>query len=118
MTLKARRRPDAKAITEAALGQKSIEEKSPTIGSSRGMEALEAARRVAPQLPPAEIEPKDQSVNHNMRVRKSTLRALGKAAAESGMSVKQFIMSAVAEKGVNVAPADLVNGSITPWKDR
>ncbi|KXV03383.1 hypothetical protein AD929_00845 [Gluconobacter potus] len=119
MALKPRKRSDASEITAAALGRVSTDGgKSVPVPKTRADQALETARSVNPRLPPAEVVPEDKAVNHNMRVRTSTLRALGKAAEEHGMTVKQFIMRAVADKGVAVAPTDLENGKITPWRDR
>ncbi|OAJ66104.1 hypothetical protein A0123_03231 [Gluconobacter cerinus] len=119
MALKPRKRPDASEITAAALGRASRnEEGSAPQPKTRAIGALETARSVNPRLPPAEVVPEDKAVNHNMRVRASTLRALGRAAEEQGMTVKQFIMRAVADKGVAVALPDLENGKITPWRDR
>ncbi|GBR41744.1 hypothetical protein [Gluconobacter kondonii] len=119
MTLKPRKRTDASSITAAALGETSKVAVSDVASEpNRATNALNTARRVNPRLPPAEIEPDDKAVNHNMRVRKSTLRALGKAADAEGMSVKQFIMRAIADKGVFVAAPDLENGKVTPWRDR
>lgn len=119
MALKPRKRPDASEITAAALGRASRNDEGSTSQTkTRATEALETARSVNPRLPPAEVVPEDKAVNHNMRVRASTLRALGKAAEEQGMTVKQFIMRAVADKGVIVASPDLENGKITPWRDR
>ena len=119
MALKPRKRPDASEITAAALAKVSRDDESFTNQpKNRATEALETARSVNPRLPPAEVVPEDKAVNHNMRVRASTLRALGKAAEEEGMTVKQFIMRAVSDKGVAVALPDLENGKITPWRDR
>ncbi|KXV70966.1 hypothetical protein AD951_01990 [Acetobacter malorum] len=118
MTLKPRKRADASGITAVALQQSHNAALNESPSAQRASDALSTARMVNPRLPPAELEPEDKAVNHNMRVRKSTLRALGKAAEAHGMSVKQFIMTAVAEKGVQVAGHDLENGKITPWKDR
>ncbi|GBR20515.1 MULTISPECIES: hypothetical protein [Asaia] len=116
--LKPRTRHNAEAITAVALGEAQTSQERPQPSASRGAEALQTARAVNPRLPPAQIEPEDKSVNHNMRVRRSTLRALGIAAEEKGMSVKQLIMTLVHEAGIKVAAADLENGKITPWRDR
>ncbi|AOX21599.1 hypothetical protein A0U90_13920 (plasmid) [Kozakia baliensis] len=119
MALKPRNRVDADKITAAALGQSvNHVRENLTPSSSRGFSALDTARKVAPRLPPAEVDVKDQTVNHNMRVRKTTLRALGRAAEKQNITVKQLIMRAVADSGVDVAEADLRNGAIRPWKDR
>ncbi|GBR48789.1 hypothetical protein [Neokomagataea thailandica] len=118
MALKSRKRPDADTITKVALNTSSNTNTVVSPQNSRAVDALETARSVNPRLPPAEVVPEDKSVNHNMRLKTSTLKSLGKAAAEQGMSVKQLIMKAVADKGIVVAPSDLENGKITPWRER
>lgn len=113
MTLKPRKRPDANEITAVALRNAPTPTPTP-----RAVEALRTAQSVNPRLPPAEVMPEDRTVNHNMRLRKSTLLALGKAAEANGMTVKQYIMTAIAEKGIAVAQQDLENGKVKPWLNR
>jgi hypothetical protein len=72
-------------------------------------EALAIATSTAPQQPPAQIaEPSaDASTTLNLRVRKSTVRAIEAAAKGRGLTMKQVVCQALQSTGVTVAELDL-----------
>jgi len=70
-------------------------------------EALRISAEQAPTLPPAQLSISDPSTTLNLRVRVSTITALARKVKASGLTQKQIICRALAEAGVEVAPADL-----------
>ena len=77
-------------------------------------EALRVASKVAPHHPPAEAPipvrrpapPPDQAAMLSMRFRESTLESLAAVARTRGLTQKQLVARALADTGVEVAPAD------------
>jgi hypothetical protein len=74
-------------------------------------EAVRIASAAAPQHPPARIENGDRSQAFNTRLRTSTLAAIETRAKAEGATLKQVICRALAAAGVEVAPADLEDGT-------
>jgi hypothetical protein len=71
-------------------------------------EALAVAAQTAPSLPPAQMPPvADKAITMTMRLREATITALGAAARQRGMTVKQVVTSALADAGIAVAQVDL-----------
>jgi hypothetical protein len=79
-------------------------------------DAVRIATQAAPNLPPARLSAEDRSQAFNMRLKASTLAALEDRARADGATLKQVICRALADAGVNVAPADLEDG--TPRRRR
>src|SRR3954452_5626798 len=79
-------------------------------------EAVRIATEAAPELPPARMPPSDKQLSYSTRLRASTVAALEARAREEGTSMKAIICRGLAELGVNVAPADLEDG--TPRRQR
>jgi ribosomal protein S5 len=70
-------------------------------------EALRVATATAPAQPPAQVPVGDRPTTLNLRVRESTVVALAAAARGHGLTMKQVVCQALAQAGVDVAPADL-----------
>jgi hypothetical protein len=70
-------------------------------------EALRVATAAVPAQPPAQVRAEDRPTTLNLRVRQSTIVALTAAARGRGLTLKQVVCQALAEAGVEVAPADL-----------
>ncbi len=70
-------------------------------------EVLRTATAAAPAQPPAQIQARDRPTTLNLRVRESTVAALAAAARDRGLTMKQVVCQALAQAGVDVAPADL-----------
>ena len=70
-------------------------------------EALRVASAAAPAQPPAQMRASDRPTTLNLRVRESTVAALAAAARARGLTMKQVVCQALADAGVEVAPADL-----------
>ena len=73
-------------------------------------EALAIATSTAPQQPPAQVQELDTSdgaTTLNLRVRRSTVRAIEAVARARGLTMKQVVAQALQAAGVVVAPADL-----------
>jgi hypothetical protein len=72
-------------------------------------EALAIATSTAPQQPPAQIAQlsADAPTTLNLRVRKSTVRAIEAAAKGGGLTMKQVVCQALQSVGVPVAELDL-----------
>jgi uncharacterized protein (DUF1778 family) len=68
---------------------------------------LRTATAAAPAQPPAQIQARDRPTTLNLRVRESTVAALAAAARDRGLTMKQVVCQALAQAGVDVAPADL-----------
>jgi hypothetical protein len=74
-------------------------------------EAVRIAVGTAPTLPPARLPQEDKATAFNMRLRMSTLAAVEARARQDGMTLKQVICRALADAGIEVAPADLEDGT-------
>jgi hypothetical protein len=72
---------------------------------------LRIAVEAAPTLPPARLPQEDKATAFNMRLRVSTLAAVEARARQEGATLKQVICRALAGAGVDVAPADLEDGT-------
>ena len=79
-------------------------------------EAVKIATETAPTLPPAQITQPDRPATFTMRLKASTLAAIEAGARQQRMTLKQRIMHALERDGVEVAPADLEDG--TPRRHR
>ena len=74
-------------------------------------EAIRIARTVAPTLPPARLPAEDKAVPFNMRLRLSTVGEIEARARQEGVSLKLMVCRALAAYGLQVAPADLEDGT-------
>jgi hypothetical protein len=74
-------------------------------------EAIRIARTVAPTLPPARLPADDKAVPFNMRLRLSTVTEIEARARQEGVSLKLMVCRALAAYGLQVAPADLEDGT-------
>lgn len=74
-------------------------------------EAVRIAAQAAPELPPARLQPEDRQVPFSTRFRTSTMASLDAKARAEGVSMKLVICRALAAAGVQVAAADLEDGT-------
>src|SRR4051794_12689052 len=74
-------------------------------------EAVRIATKAAPELPPARLPTSDKQLPYTTRLRSSTIAALEARARAEGTSMKLIICRALAKDGVEVAPADLQDGT-------
>jgi type II secretory pathway component PulM len=74
-------------------------------------DAVRIATQAAPSLPPTRLSAEDRSQAFNMRLKASTLAALEARARADGATLKQVICRSLAAAGVEVAPADLEDGT-------
>ena len=75
---------------------------------------VELVRRADPTAPPARVEPtvrNDEPTTLNLRLRMSSVEAIGAVAEERGMTMKQVVTLALRDAGVAVAPEDLEDRS-------
>jgi hypothetical protein len=70
-------------------------------------EALAIAAQTTPTLPPAQVQDTDRPATLNMRLRGTTIAAITKAAHDRRLTIKQVVCLALADAGIEVAPADL-----------
>jgi hypothetical protein len=70
-------------------------------------EALAIVTQLAPTLPPAQVPAEDRATTLNMRLRASSIDAIAREARARGLTNKQLVCRALADSGVEVAPADL-----------
>lgn len=70
-------------------------------------ETIAIATQTAPTLPPAQVPTEDRPATLNMRLRASTIEGVSQAARARGLTIKQVVCQALAEAGIQVAPADL-----------
>ena len=70
-------------------------------------EVLRAAAIAAPAQPPAQMPVQDRPATLNLRMRESTVAGLAAATRDRGLTMKQVVCQALADAGVEVAPADL-----------
>ena len=70
-------------------------------------EALAIATQTAPSQPPAKVAPTDRLTTLNMRLRETSITAILATAKSRGLTMKQLVAHALAESGVEIAPADL-----------
>ncbi|WP_458098597.1 hypothetical protein [Roseomonas sp. WA12] len=73
------------------------------------VEALAAARAAMPEAPPATLPAPDAEamIGFNMRLRVGTVEALEAFAKGRGKTMKQIVMEAIRDAGVDVAAVDL-----------
>lgn len=74
-------------------------------------EAVRIAAETAPSLPPTRLSGDDKAQSFNMRLRASTIAALEARARAEGATLKQVICRALSDAGIDVAPADLEDGT-------
>jgi hypothetical protein len=74
-------------------------------------EAVRLAAEAAPSLPPARLANGDKAQSFNTRLRASTIAAIEARARAEGATLKQVICRALAKAGIEVAPADLEDGT-------
>src|SRR2546421_302768 len=74
-------------------------------------EAVQIAAEAAPSLPPARLVVEDRAQAFNTRLRASTIAAIEARAKAEGATLKQIICRALADAGVEVASADLEDGT-------
>ena len=74
-------------------------------------EAVRIAAETAPTLPPTRLASEDKSRTFNTRLRDSTIAAIEARARADGATLKQIICRALADAGIEVAPADLKDGT-------
>jgi hypothetical protein len=74
-------------------------------------EAIRIARAVSPTLPPARLPVEDKAVPFNMRLRLSTVAEIEARARQEGVSLKLMVCRALAAYGLQVASADLEDGT-------
>ena len=79
-------------------------------------EAVRIASEAAPSLPPTRLVREDRAQSFNTRLRASTIAAIEARARAEGATLKQVICRALAAAGIEVAPADLEDG--TPRRQR
>jgi hypothetical protein len=72
---------------------------------------LEIVHQVEPKAPPSAPPEEDVTVAFNMRLKASTVDSLERAAKGMGLTMKQVITNALAAAKVEVAEADLEDGS-------
>jgi hypothetical protein len=75
------------------------------------VEALRIASEAAPSLPPARMVQEDRAQSFNTRLRASTIAAIEVRARTDGSTLKQVICRALADAGIDVAAADLEDGT-------
>jgi hypothetical protein len=74
-------------------------------------ETVRIAAEAAPSLPPTRLQAEDRTQAFNMRLKASTIAAIESKARAEGGTLKQIICRALAEAGVQVAAADLEDGT-------
>jgi hypothetical protein len=74
-------------------------------------EAVRIAAEAAPNLPPTRLQTEDRTQAFNMRLKASTIAAIEARARADGGTLKQVICRALADAGVQVAAADLEDGT-------
>ena len=74
-------------------------------------EAVRIATKAAPHFPSARLPREDRSQSFNTRLRASTIAAIEARAQAEGATMKQIICRGLAALGVEVAPADLEDGT-------
>lgn len=78
----------------------------------RAEEALRIVSQTAPALPPTQQEVADKTIAFNMRLKATTVAAIeAQAKALGGLTLKQVVCRALAQGGVEVAAADLEDGT-------
>ena len=70
-------------------------------------QALRVATARAPEQPPTRMQTPDRPATLNLRLRQSTIASLMTASRARGQTMKQLMCRALADAGVEVAPADL-----------
>jgi hypothetical protein len=74
-------------------------------------EAVRIAAEIAPNLPPTRLTNDDKAQSFNTRLRASTIAAIEARARAQGATLKQVICRALSDAGIEVAPADLEDGT-------
>jgi hypothetical protein len=74
-------------------------------------EAVRIAAETAPSLPPTRLTSNDKAQSFNTRLRASTIAAIEARARAEGVTLKQVICRALSDAGIEVAPADLEDGT-------
>jgi hypothetical protein len=74
-------------------------------------EAVRIAAETAPSLPPTRLTSGDKAQSFNTRLRASTIAAIEARARAEGVTLKLVICRALSDAGINVAPADLEDGT-------
>jgi hypothetical protein len=74
-------------------------------------EAVRIAAQTAPSLPPTRVTTDDKAQSFNTRLRASTIAAIEARARAEGATLKQVICRALSDAGIEVAPADLEDGT-------
>jgi hypothetical protein len=74
-------------------------------------EAVRIATETAPSLPPTRLARDDKAQSFNTRLRASTIAAIEARARAEGATLKQVICRALSDAGIEVAPADLEDGT-------
>ncbi len=74
-------------------------------------EAVRIAAETAPSLPPTRLTSDDKAQSFNTRLRASTIAAIEARARAEGVTLKQVICRALSNAGIEVAPADLEDGT-------
>ena len=79
-----------------------------TVSRLAAEDALRISAQQAPSLPPAQMSGEDRLTTLNLRVRMSTIAAIGRQVGSDGRAtLKQVVMHALRNDGVEVAQADL-----------
>jgi hypothetical protein len=74
-------------------------------------EAVRIAAEAAPTLPPARLPTEDRAAPFNMRLRLSSIAKIEARARQDGVSLKLVVSRALATYGIEMAPADLEDGT-------
>jgi hypothetical protein len=74
-------------------------------------EVVRIAAKTAPGLPPTRLAGDDKAQSFNTRLRASTIAAIEARARAEGATLKQVICRALSDAGIEVAPADLEDGT-------
>jgi hypothetical protein len=74
-------------------------------------EAVQIARAASPESPPARLPAMDKAVPFNTRMRLSSIAAIEARARQEGTSLKLVLCRALEAYGIEMAAADLEDGT-------
>lgn len=74
-------------------------------------EAVRIARTAAPASPPARLPAVDKAVPFNTRMRLGSIAAIEARARRDGISLNLVLCRALCDYGIEIAPADLEDGT-------
>lgn len=63
-------------------------------------------------------QPRQKTVNLNVKVTETTIRALSRTAALRDTTQKEVLMRAMLKAGIEVDPQDLGEKRMVPWHER